>query len=92
MSPEIDDNSYVVVKKNKKSNWFPKNNSILIFYHPSFGMLVKRLVDADNKGNYWFCGISDYSLSREEIGPIKKKNIYGNVMLVISKNKFRFQL
>ena len=73
MSPEIVDKSYVIVKQNNKANWFPKKNSILIFNHEKYGILVKRLTEADNHGNHWFCSNRKYSLSKEQIGPIKKK-------------------
>jgi len=92
MSPEIVDKSYVIAKQNNKANWFPKINSILIFYHYKYGILVKRLTEADNHGNHWFCGNCKYSLSKEQIGPIQKENIYGKVLLVISKKKIGFYI
>tara|TARA_B100000989_G_scaffold298774_1_gene289753 strand:+ start:1290 stop:1568 length:279 start_codon:yes stop_codon:yes gene_type:complete len=92
MSPEINDKSYVVVKQNRKSNWFPKINSVLIFNHQKYGNLIKRLVVADNNGNHWFCGSPNQSLSKEEIGPIRKENIYGRVLLIISKDKIRVKI
>ena len=92
MSPAINDKSYVVVKKNRKSNWFPKINSVLIFNHQKYGTLIKRLAVADKNGNHWFCGSTNQSLSKEEIGPIKKEDIYGRVLLVISKDKISFKI
>ena len=92
MSPEILDKSYVIVKQNSKANWFPKENSILIFNHDKYGILVKRFTEADDNGNHWFCSNHKYSLSKAQIGPIKKENIYGKVLLVISKKKIGFYI
>ena len=86
MSPSIPKDSFVLIK--------PTNKYILanpfVFNHPNYGKLIKKLVLIDSQNQFWFEGEFDQSISMFDIGPIKKTQIIGRVVLSITKNSLKF--
>ena len=85
MLPKITDGSYVLVKKNSTINLSIKKNTIMIIYHKIYGNLIKKFDYIDKTNNFWFKGISNESISGDEIGPISRENILGKVIFVLNK-------
>ena len=82
MKPTIKNNSYVLsipffTSKNKKQ--------MLIFNHNKYGCLIKRFSHIDEMGFFWFKGENISSLTSSEIGPIKKGDILGRVLISFCK-------
>lgn len=85
MSPCIPNNSYVCIKSTKTYNI----KSFFVLNHPHYGKLIKKLVRIDSKNMFWFKGECAQSISMNEIGPIKKDQVIGKVILLISKKSFK---
>lgn len=83
MSPILNNGNFVVTKIKKKF----KSNQILLISHKNYGTIVKRLDFIDKRGDFWFKGTNIESVSQDNIGPIKKRQIKGQVVLVISRNE-----
>ena len=89
MSPIIKNDSFVITKKIKN---FCKKNKLFIFKHKIYGKLIKRLVNVDSSNLYWFDGNFYKSISSKDIGPIKKEQILGQIILSISKSSIKCHL
>ena len=88
MSPYVSDHSFVITKRLKNM----KKNKLLIFDHKVYGKLIKRLINVDSSNFFWFKGNSSKSISMEDIGPIKKEQIIGEIIFSISKSSIKFHL
>ena len=88
MSPSIDKDSFVLVKSLKKK----KVNRFFIFKHKIYGRLVKKLVKIDSSNNFWFEGEHQSSISKKQVGPIKERDILGQIIFSISKSSIKFHL
>ena len=85
MSPSIPGSSYVVIKSTKRFTI----KRFFVLNHPHYGKLIKKLVKIDSKNMFWFQGECPQSVSMNEIGPIKKDQVIGKVVLLISKKSFK---
>ncbi len=86
MSPSIPRSSFVVIK----STEMLKIQNFFVFNHSHYGKLIKKLVRIDSKNMLWFEGEFKQSISVNDIGPIKKDQVIGKVILSVSKKSFKF--
>ena len=70
--------------------WSFKPNSVFIFSHGIYGVIIKKLKFEDRYGNLWFEGDNVESISLNQIGPIEKNKVIGKVALSISKKEIKF--
>lgn len=89
MESIIPDKSYVFVNHYNKHN---KINDLVVFKHKTYGRLIKKLVNIDKDNFYWFEGIYEKSISKENIGPVKQDNIIGKVIISISSKSLKIHL
>ena len=88
MSPSLNNNTFVLIKRFKKK----KINKFFIFQHETYGKLVKKLVKIDSSNRFWFEGEHQNSISKKQVGPIKECNILGQIVFSISKSTIKFHL
>ncbi len=89
MSPNISDDSFIITKPFSNIR---NKNKLLIFKHKVYGKLVKRLNNIDSSNFFWFKGDSYTSISMDDIGPIKREQIIGEIIFSISKSSMKFYL
>ena len=82
MSPNISDDSFIITKPFSNIR---NKNKLLIFKHKVYGKLVKRLNNIDSSNFFWFKGDSYTSISMDDIGPIKREQIIGEIILCCVK-------
>ena len=87
MEPDIKNGSFLI----SQSFTFSENKQqYLIFNHKYYGNLVKKLIKVDNDNNHWFQGANESSINENQIGPVKKEDIKGQVLVSIYKRNFKF--
>lgn len=87
MSPEIEEGDFVVISKIPFLTYFRPGDQI-IFHHPHYGMLIKRIVKADNQERlYWVAGNHPDSIDSHKIGPVAEHQIIGKVIWHIRRIK-----
>ena len=87
IAPDIEDGSYLITKSFTLKN---KKKQFLVFKHQVYGMLLKMLVRIDKYNNHWFRGNNSSSISENQIGPISKDAILGQVIFCIHKKGIKF--
>lgn len=85
MSPLYNDGDYVITSSIPLIFDRISENSIIVFNSPVLGILIKKVSSSDNKGIFYVKGINSDSLSSEKIGPVKKDEIIGTVLLHIKR-------
>ncbi len=60
-------------------------NNIVVVEHPSYGRLIKRVLEVSDDHRLWLCGENTSSLTPEKIGWIHTENIKGKVYFSIKK-------
>ncbi len=86
MSPSIPKESFIVIKQVNKFTI----KDFFVFNHQTYGKLMKKLVEVDSNNQLWFEGEFKESVSKKDIGPIKKNQIIGRVVLSISEKSLKF--
>jgi signal peptidase I len=86
MSPHFNDGDYVIISSIPLLFNRIKENSIIVFNSPVFGILIKKVSSSDyGKCIFYVKGFNPASLSSEKIGPVKKNEIIGTVLLHIKR-------
>jgi len=86
MSPEIQEGDFVVVIKIPFFSHFHPGDQI-VFHHPHYGMLIKRIVKVDPKRLYWVAGKHPHSINSHKIGLVAEHQIDGKVIWHIHRKK-----
>lgn len=86
MSPAIPKNSYVLV-----NHWFNffgfRQESVVLIKHHFYGLIIKKIAIIDRNGLIWSRGENEQSLPIEQLGPVNKNQIMGNVLMVFKPSK-----
>lgn len=84
MAPSAEEGDFILIHnffnivKSKPGDWF-------VFFHPSFGILLKECVTIDKKKNFYrFRSLNTQGLSEKEMGNIPFSEIRGKVCWHIS--------
>ncbi len=86
MSPLYNDGDYVFISSIPLFFNKIKENSVIVFKSPLYGILIKKVCGSDaDTGLFYVKGINPSSLSSETIGPVKKNDIIGTVLLHIAR-------
>jgi len=86
MSPLYNDGDYVITSSIPLIFDRIRENSIIVFNSPVFGILIKKVSSSDDdKGIFYVKGINPAGISSEKIGPVKKDEIIGTVLLNIKR-------
>ena len=85
MFPLYNDGDYVITSSIPLIFNRIRENSIIVFNSPVFGILIKKVSSSDNKGIFYVTGINPDGISSEKIGPVKKDEIIGTVLLHIKR-------
>ena len=86
MSPHIPPDSYIIFHH----LIFPrllKRGKIVKVKHPTYGLIVKEIIEIDHQGYYWLEGLNKNSISSLDMGPIDFKMIIGIIVYTIKKCK-----
>jgi len=82
MSPLYNDGDYLITSSIPLIFNRISENSVIVFNSPVFGILVKKVSSYDDdKGIFYVKSINPAGLSSEKIGPVKKDEIIGTVLL-----------
>lgn len=85
MSPLYNDGDYVITSSIPLIFDRISENSIIVFNSPVLGILIKKVSSSDDKGIFYVKGINPAGISSEKIGPVKKDEIIGAVLLHIKR-------
>ena len=85
MYPNIPHGSYLIFHH----LIFPRlltRGKIVKVKHPTYGLIVKEIIEIDAQGRYWLDGLDVDSINTLEIGAIDLKMITGVVICTIKKS------
>jgi len=85
MSPHIPDGSYLIFH-HLIYRCLLKPGSIVKVMHPTYGLIVKEIIEIDYQGRYWLDGLDIHSINSIEIGAIDLNMITGIVIYIIQKS------
>ena len=81
LAPEITEGDFVVLLKIPFSFNFIKPGSVVAFYNPDHGVLIKRVAQVDNgKDRFFVLGTNDLSLDSRRLGWIDHADLVGKVI------------
>ena len=84
MFPRIPQHSYILA-----IHWFRfkgiKSGQTILMNHPKYGLLVKTVALIDKNGLIWCKGENASSIRVEELGPVNRQQIIGQVLKVFKK-------
>lgn len=84
--PEIRQGDFVLVSKIPFYFHPLKPGDVIVFEHPIYGRLIKRISQAAPDGNLFFViGNHDLSIDSRQFGPVAKQAILGKVIWHISQ-------
>ncbi len=84
MAPALSGGDFVVT-----SRYYRKlsTNDLIIFKHPIYGRLIKRIKKIDRLGNIWVRGENKYSLSSEQMGIVAPSMVQAKVLFPIRQRQ-----
>ena len=85
MYPEIPHGSYLIFHH----FIFPrllKRGKIVKVMHPTYGLIVKEIIEIDHQGRYWLDGLDIDSINSTEIGAVDLNMIKGIVIYIIQRS------
>ena len=85
MSPNIPDKSYLIFH-HFINGYFLTVGKVIKVQHPTYGLIVKKIMRIDQQGFYWLEGANINSISSAEMGPINIRMIVGIVFYEIKNN------
>lgn len=80
MSPEIMDGDYVVIATSPRFLRRLKAGDVIVFQHPGWGRLIKRIAHEDPRLGYYVIGANANSLDSRKLGYILPEAIEGKVI------------
>jgi Peptidase S24-like len=88
MEPEFREGDFVVVSKLPFRPKYVRPGTHIAFIHSKHGMLIKKVQEYNPVLKMlWATGTSRFSIGRDEIGPIPVKNVLGEVIGHVRKNR-----
>ena len=81
MSPQVPDNSYILVVPWLRIRSL-KKGQLLSINHPKYGNIIKSLVKIDKNGLIWLMGLHPSSVPIEALGPVSPSQVVGKVCLI----------
>ncbi len=86
LTPEFQEGDFVLVVKIPFFLLRPVPGDIVVFTHPLYGLLIKRIQSVDEqKDEVYVIGNQEASLDSRHFGPIKMGSIKGKVVWHISR-------
>jgi len=85
MSPDIPPGSYLIFHHFIYRCLLTRGKLIKV-QHPTYGLIVKKIIEIDVQGRYWLEGIAKKSITTHEMGAVDISMISGIVISSI-KNK-----
>ena len=82
MSPHIPHGSYLIFH-HLISPRLLKRGKIVKVKHPTYGLIVKEIIEIDHQGRYWLDGLDIDSINSIEMGAIDLNMITGVVVCTI---------
>ena len=84
MFPRIPQHSYVLV-----IHWFKfrkiKPEQTILINHPKYGRIIKKVAIVDKNDLIWCKGENSSSITVEQLGPVSKAQVIGQVIKVFAK-------
>ena len=86
LSPVYNDGDFVLIAKIPVCIRNLRAGDIVVFNHPEYGQLIKKIVSVSDRGNEIFViGFHENSVDSRIFGAINKKDILGKVIWHIKK-------
>jgi hypothetical protein len=82
MSPDISPDSYLIFHHLITPRLLKKGRIVKV-KHPTYGLIIKKIIKQDEQGDYWLKGVNKDSITTVEMGAINIKRIIGIVIFNI---------
>lgn len=87
MSPQLNRGDYVVLLTLFKRRFIHPGQR-LVFDHPQYGRMIKQVVSVDSEQHtFWAKGLSNESVSIQQIGAMPFESIVGRVIWLIKPSR-----
>lgn len=79
LSPEYLPGDYALLYTGKRGRQ-PKPGSVIVFRHPAYGVMIKRVQRVDADGWLYVTGSHPHSVDSARFGPIPPQEVIGTVI------------
>jgi nickel-type superoxide dismutase maturation protease len=85
LAPEFSHGDFVLVSKIPYFFFNPRPGEVIVFYHPGYGLLIKRIERVGAEGQLVVIGTQANSVDSRVFGAVRRIDILGKVIWHIRK-------